>query len=174
MINHIRTLLLNESPFDGDTLPPGEEFIDPGFTPYEVPTVYRTLYQAFMPTNGRDRKNFIAYQWLNVLHSPDFSKFVTVPDSRITYLRGTKSVEDFPDTTGDVDFAVAFQNIKSEVTRLNASNTDNLFLGKGTYAAQMTELRDIWNNGTSNFDRMAAALTALLYRFDDRRIRRAA
>ena len=169
MINHLRTIMMNERPYDGATLPPGEELIDPKFIKYEVPVVYRALHRTFIPSDDRDKKNFIAFQWFNIVHSPDFEKFVLVPDDRITYRRDSVNTDLFPDKSPVLDFKSVYNKARNEVLSLDRKDK-SLVKRSGTYIDQMDELRNIWNNSSSNIDRLGAAFTAFLYRLDDVRI----
>lgn len=168
MINHLRTIMINERAISEDTLPAGEELIDPKFVKYEVPVIYRGLHRALIPSDDRDSKNFIAFQWFNLLHAPDFEKFVLVPDTRITYRRD-QNTDNFPNKTSVLDFKTIYNRARTELSTLDRKD-NSLFKRSGTYRGQMDELRNIWNNSSSNVDRLAAAVTALLYRLDDVRI----
>ena len=87
MINHIRTLLLNEDGTGtGFTNQPGDEFVPPNFQAQVLPT---TAAKSMIPLlgEGADRvaKNYRLRQLMAVLHSTELEEFVLQPDPRITY-----------------------------------------------------------------------------------------
>jgi hypothetical protein len=87
VINHARTLLLNESGVSqpvGGLLP---EFIDPRFAPLVVPRYIASIQRALFGS-GADRsyKNAVVHALMTVLHSTEFVDYVKALDSRFTYL----------------------------------------------------------------------------------------
>jgi len=85
MINHVRTLLMNETA-DPGFQEPGEEFIDPTFLPRTVPSS-RLRYRSvlFGATPDRVMLNYRMRQLLPLLHETDLVEFVMEDDERLTY-----------------------------------------------------------------------------------------
>lgn len=88
MINHVRTLLLNQpgtnSPGSGY---PGEEFVPPAFQPKALPSSIVAVHRAlFGDRSDRVLMNWRLRAYLGLLHSNELSEYVTGLDPRITYL----------------------------------------------------------------------------------------
>jgi len=88
MINHLRTLLLNQ-PGSLNVSPTfiGEEFVPAEFNPVIPPLdLQAVLNILFGVAPDRAMLNYRLRQYLTLIHSnPDFAGFVTALDSRITY-----------------------------------------------------------------------------------------
>ena len=93
MINHARTLLLNK---------PGssrlgldfylEEYIDPGYKPVVLPGPLAVLNNILL--GGDDAfNNFRLKQFMAMLHSTEFARYVYDLDPRVTYLWDNSAVE---------------------------------------------------------------------------------
>ncbi len=87
MINHARTLLLNESGANRPT--PGflEEFIDPSFAPVTVPNYIARIQKVLFGENSDSAfRNATVHALMAILHSTEFVDYVKALDSRTTYL----------------------------------------------------------------------------------------
>lgn len=87
MINHIRTLLLNQG---AETKPepdfPGEQFVPETFKPIQLPSsVMRFRNTVFGRNPDRLMLNYRLWQLLMLLHSTELSEYVTALDKRVTY-----------------------------------------------------------------------------------------
>lgn len=83
MINHLRTLLLNEGPDESADL---EQYIDPNFKPLRLPgdaAAFRN--EALRTTWPRDYKNFVATQLCRLAYSSRFAHMLNDLDPRITF-----------------------------------------------------------------------------------------
>lgn len=83
MINHARTLLLNQQVDPGEL---GGEFIPPEFRPVTLPGPLQAVRRLLFGTRPDALKlNYRVAQFLGVLHAGRFSEYVTALDSRVTY-----------------------------------------------------------------------------------------
>jgi hypothetical protein len=85
MINHARTLLLNQDGvgFSGFV---GEEYTPPDFTTVELPSFCRDIRRVLFGDNPDWLMfNYRAYELTTMLASTELTEFVTAFDSRITY-----------------------------------------------------------------------------------------
>jgi len=89
MINHIRTLLLNQpsSAAVSDSFP-GEEYVPPNFVPITLtPDLSKIRDILFGQRPDRAMLNYRLRQYMNLLHSDKFlNQYTVVLDPRITYL----------------------------------------------------------------------------------------
>jgi hypothetical protein len=85
MINHARTLLLNDGEAKPDT--PGEELIAANFSalPWDS-TMLEARRLLFGNNADRIALNFRLRQFMELLHATELRQFITDLDSRITYL----------------------------------------------------------------------------------------
>jgi hypothetical protein len=122
MINHVRTLLLNEN---GATRPAPdffmEEYVDPKYGALTLPA-YLTQARAPLFGAGADiaYKNYVMRLLMTLLHSTEFASYVYALDTRVTYLNrpsvaGT-SIETSATPTNDLALAGA-----AEVTGVPSS-----------------------------------------------------
>lgn len=87
MINHVRTILLNQS---SSTRPgysyPGEEYVPDGYKERAVSIPVRTVRQVlFAAAPDRAMLNYRLRQYLSLIHSSELEEFVLAKDRRITY-----------------------------------------------------------------------------------------
>ncbi|HDL85943.1 MAG TPA: hypothetical protein ENH11_06425, partial [Candidatus Acetothermia bacterium] len=88
MINHARTLLLNESPTNRPAFDDhGEEYIPAAFTAQSLPSYLTRLRSIFLGTRSDPLyQNFRLAQLMGVLHSNDVAReYVLGLDGRYTY-----------------------------------------------------------------------------------------
>jgi hypothetical protein len=171
MINHVRTVLSNRS---GVTALPGEEIIDPTFSAIVIPVEYKSLYDVIFNSNSpvADQNTRMAV-FLSIMHSPDTAKFASIPDPRITYLRASNRINPNPDAfEQSFDISRYIVLLASEINKMMGKGVD-LFQETGQYASSMAELRNIWNQGQSDYERFSSVLYALAFRLDDARVGRA-
>lgn len=88
MINHLRTLLLNEDGrIEADPTKPGEEYVPASYRPVELPQNLKNIHNhLFAPSTDRTYKNLRLQQYLTILHNSDLSDYVTALDARVTYI----------------------------------------------------------------------------------------
>lgn len=92
MINHARTLLLNESPVGRPAVGTcGEEYIPAGFNPQELPGFLASVRSTLLGTFGDPLyQNYRLAQYTAVLHANPYANMVMyLYDQRITYDRGS-------------------------------------------------------------------------------------
>ncbi len=81
MVNHFRTLLLNE-PYLGDNT----EHIPANFTPVRLSAPLDRFYSLLFPSNAsRFYKSFLIHNYLSLIDAAGLNEFVTKVDPRITY-----------------------------------------------------------------------------------------
>lgn len=85
MINHVRTLLLNQDG-DGAAQGPGEEYTPPSYLAAELPAELQKVRDVLFGASP-DRRMLLyrVRQFMAILHSTPLSPFVTMDDPRITY-----------------------------------------------------------------------------------------
>jgi len=92
VINHSRTLLLNESPAGRpDVGTYGEEYIPDGFQPQQLPGFLSIIREHLLGTFGDPLyQNYRIAQYMSILQANIYSVLaVILPDSRITYEPGS-------------------------------------------------------------------------------------
>lgn len=86
MINHARTLLLNQP---GKAYMPGmfgEEYVPPHYTPVSFPSYIITPHKILFGTSpDRAFLNFRAVELLNLIHVTELAEFIYDLDARVTY-----------------------------------------------------------------------------------------
>ena len=86
MINHARTLLLNQS---GRLYTPGmlgEEYTPPDFTPVQLPSYVITPNRIlFGAAPDKVFLNFRAWELLSIIHETELAEFIYALDPRVTY-----------------------------------------------------------------------------------------
>src|SRR5271166_5192327 len=87
MINHLRTLLLNES---SSTIPlpnyPGEEYVPSGFVSAPLPPFLNDVYVLMFGSRpDRAMKNYRLRELMTILHTSELAEFVYALDQRVTY-----------------------------------------------------------------------------------------
>lgn len=84
MINHLRTLLLNEGPADADY--PGEEYVPKDFRTQGLPhELIRIRNLLFGLNPDRAMLNYRLRQYMTLLHTTELEEYVTALDPRVTY-----------------------------------------------------------------------------------------
>lgn len=93
MINHGRTLLLNQPRSVTHYTEPGYEYISPAYTPARLPETLKNIHKIlFGATPDNYFLNFRAQELLSYIHSSDLSVFLTDLDPRITYWPHTSNL----------------------------------------------------------------------------------
>jgi hypothetical protein len=91
MINHARTLLLNDkAAVSSGTL--GEEYVSPAYAPVALPTYLNTARKILLGS-APDRVflNFRIAELLSFIHATELSEFIYALDPRVTYWPNTES-----------------------------------------------------------------------------------
>ena len=143
MINHIRTLLLNESGGLGYPIDyPGEEYVPADYAPVALPAALDGVHAALFGRKDADRafKNLRLRQITTLLHAePTLKEYVSYFDSRVTY---------FPDIKKDLFNYL----LKGPVITLVSRNYD-VVLGDVTTKATSNRIFHTWqckvNSGSS-------------------------
>lgn len=131
MINHARTLLLNQNPETAGADDIGYEYIPPEFKPVAMPTALATVHKILFGSKPDNYfRNYRAHELLSYVHQTELDAFARALDSRVTY---------WP-TTGNAFYGVAkkvfIEQIVGQPTRLNVSGTvfASNAVGKSEYA----------------------------------------
>ena len=160
MINHARTLLLNQARDQTHYSDLGYEYISPNFRPVNLPPALK-LIRGILFGNKPDNyfRNFRCRELLSYIHSSEFDEYIYRLDSRVTY---------WPEI-GNSYFEAAGRRIFITQTRgqprsLNISGNLNAVLANGAATGQYTvELKKTWNDETAPWRfsvRPAGATTA--------------
>jgi hypothetical protein len=163
MINHIRTLLLN-LPRDTWSMTPDqyEEYIDPDYSPVAAKFV---ITDVVMPTGlSRHEKLIRAFSILNLLHRPDYDKYLHMFDPRISYSLDDRRVINAladGDERHRLDSAVFYSYLHSVI--YSGTNMSLLFDCLDFHPDSFAELKKLWMGGETAADRSAAAVLALTY-----------
>jgi len=97
MVNHLRTLLLNESASPGC---PGEQYIDPDFRPLALPPEAATVQHLLLPnTSPRSYRNFVATLLTRVAYQGNFVAELNRLDPRTTLDFSGNLVDTLQDAT---------------------------------------------------------------------------
>lgn len=127
MINHARTLLLNQPGATSQRQDIGEEYIPPTFVPRELPTYLQTVRRVlFGSTPDRYFLNFRARELMQLLHQTELGEFVYALDSRVTYWPENNA----PFFGSDTKISIAPNNGNSSAA-LFVSGSDVADLGGG-------------------------------------------
>lgn len=86
MINHARTLLLNQSANRTNAADAGYEYISPTYKETPLPTTLETIHNIiFGKTPDNYFRNYRARELLSYLHQTELATYVTRLDPRVTY-----------------------------------------------------------------------------------------
>jgi hypothetical protein len=86
MINHARTLLLNQHPDYAGPDDVGYEYIPPTFKPVAMSTPLATIHRILFGSKPDNYfRNFRAAELLGYIHQTELAQFLTALDPRITY-----------------------------------------------------------------------------------------
>lgn len=95
MINHARTLLLNR---DGASRPvPSyflEEYVDPSYAALRLSTALSAFHVTLIGGIDDAAANYRLWQCTRILHSTEFTDYVTALDPRVTYLHDRSIVDE--------------------------------------------------------------------------------
>jgi hypothetical protein len=131
LVNHVRTLLLNQ-PASAET--PLGEYVPPSFRTVVVPLAVqsaRNLLFGLRP--DAMMLDYRLRQYMAMLHSTELAELVIADDPRITYTPGDRSMTDF-------DFAPAILPIGHTVPLFLAGDPPTASDGRMTYAWQIKVL----------------------------------
>lgn len=154
MINHVRTVLLNEvvpSIYDDS-----DEYIPTGFSPIVIPDSLKQTYNKLFGNSNRLSKNHTLAQILTIAdRSSSIYAIVRRRDYRITY-----SIENYSFTEAANDWILAASEI----------DPDSVFRQSGSDDDQV--LYNVWLNAPVEADKSAAVAIALALRLIEYRDRK--
>jgi hypothetical protein len=104
MINHMRTLLLNQNDATGGLQSgnPGAELVDAGFQPQQLPQLLSNVRAAILPTGYTPyQQNIVLAYMMHILHQPELAPYTIAPDTRVTYT-DTAAVDAYLHLAADV------------------------------------------------------------------------
>lgn len=132
MINHARTLLLNQPGATSQRQDIGEEYVPPTFVPRALPGYLQTVHRIlFGSSPDRYFLNFRARELMQLLHQTDLAEFVYALDARVTYWPETAAV--FFSPTSKISIEPGAGNANSA---LSVSGNDAADLGGGKSARE--------------------------------------
>lgn len=86
MINHARTLLLNQSRQQTHYSDMGYEYIPPTFKPIEMPTTLNVVRQILFGAKPDNYfRNFRCHEFLSYIHATELANYIYNLDARVTY-----------------------------------------------------------------------------------------
>lgn len=136
MINHVRTLLLNQSSSQAQSVAfPGEEYVPLGFAPVTLtPGLKRVVDILFGQNPDRAMMNYRLRQYMTLIHGvPILDAHVKTLDSRITYLPSR-------DTT-----LVRASDYTVNVLQIPSGSARTLLLSGDVYSlSDPSRLRHVW------------------------------
>lgn len=155
MINHARTLLLNQTPAEGAAC----EYIPRDYVAKKLPTYLQDIWNIlFGPAADTYARNYRARQLLTILHSTDTDlvEYVVELDPRVTYMPVTDTTCLAAEPTTLVPLHKLMAALEPIVTRdLFYSNEFNLELCERA-----------WVNGKLFTQRLAGLLLAFIYQVE--------
>ena len=166
MINHARTIILNEhnSIAGLATGLPYAEVIDSTFVPFTVPVVLQPFKSNLIPS-GLTISNKLVYVRgiMTLIHQPLFETYIQSFDYRITY-----NLKDDMNKTITFDVSALMTRLDKlfTSTAINSSlfhNPNNI-----TYLSDMYKL---WSNGITPTSRIIASILAYVYKCDQVRVK---
>lgn len=129
MINHVRTLLLNQHPDTAGPTDIGYEYIPASFKPLRLPTALETVHKILFGNKPDNYfRNFRAHEILSYIHQTELDVFTRQFDSRVTYWPQDKN--QFYGAAKQV----LVEQISGQPKRLNVSGT--LFAANATGSAE--------------------------------------
>lgn len=161
MINHVRTIILNEhnSVAGVATGLPHAEVIDPAFVPFAPPTLLQPIHVQLYPSGASIAERLVQTRGImTLLHRPLLEPYIIASDPRITY-----SLIDNLSNTIAFDATLFVSRIERALANMTA--TSALFHNPA-YDAYVTSMYKLWSNGMSSPVRVAAALLAYAYKCD--------
>ena len=180
MINHLRTLLLNEKGSNNPgSLYPLEEYTDPAFTPVVMPYGCMKIWNIIFGTlPDRAYKNWRLYQIGQLSESSDLLKYWYKFDSRITCV-GRKSSDESSSfnrvTVGNllngksVEFTNSDNGVTVDPSQLPKDSEDVGILLSGTMASNesLGQCKSVWKiELTSSVDLQITDLTRTVTYYD--------
>lgn len=145
MINHARTLLLNQSPEAAGPDDTGYEYIPTGFKVIPMSTTLGAIHRIIFGVKPDNYfRNFRTRELLSYIHQTELREFVTKLDSRVTY---------WPETSNAFYGAakkVFVQQISGKQARLNVGGTLASSNAAGRSEYSYTMLLGKRNTGAEN------------------------
>ena len=165
MINHIRTLIANMARDSSHAPDSYEEYIDAEYAPVTAKFVITDLVMP--PGLARHDRNIRVFNIMNILHRPDFMRFMHRFDARIIYsVDDRRVINALADGSerGRIDTALFYNQLHSVIYR--DTNLSRLFDCLDFHPDDFAELKALWMGGETPADRCAAAILALAYRME--------
>lgn len=156
MINHVRTLLLNQLPQPADT--PGVEFVDPTFRPVNLPQWMLDVLVVLLPPGSTDeQRNYRMIAVLRILHQIDLLPYTLMFDPRVTYT--LSDLYDYLDTAPSQIQATQWLD---QFERLDARTgvATQLFGDWSEYTTQLAALRILWYQSAEAVQRLGSFILA--------------
>jgi len=154
MINHVRTLLLNNPPIHGQIV--GDEYIPADFVPIVVSsTIAKVRMGLFGARPQRRTMNYRMWQLMSLLHATELKQFMLEHDQRITYDPGGPSPFD-----AVMDMPSLPEVVEQLEQLLAPSDCDVLFSDEEPYLT----FRNLWKDHDQIAYRLGGLLLAVAYR----------
>lgn len=157
MINHYRTLFLNQSDLGNP-----DEFISPGFQSLTLPIPLQNFYNILFPVGStRAYQQFVEYYVENILYSSNQTQFLTSFDSRITY--DINAIGDYFQSnqllaSSYLNYTTFFQNFYQ-----NSTVIANMF----AYGTQDAKSQSLWTQHFNTMYALAGLFNAYVVKVND-------
>ena len=166
MLNHIRTLLINETAADQALL--STTHVPAQFLPLPVPLPLRGIAQTLLPPALSD-KVAVVDDICVLAHAGELAPYMTRFDARVTYPQAPAAA--FADMLRNIPARVQLTELLRRIGRMPALET----VGRAAftwpaYARDMDDLFRIWTGPTEGVLRVGAL--ALAYAYQLERVRR--
>jgi len=169
MINHMRTLLINER--RSDVLPVSTIYVPTNFTPVSVPAQFSPLHDILYPVGlTLAERVALADNIVTVLHTGEVERYTLRFDTRVTYRDvPDKQLIDLCRTTSPN--ATSLTALTKRLTTTAAVGTaGTLLFNWPRFSDDLRDLSYLWNNKIEGCLRTSAFVLAYLYQLERVRI----
>ena len=166
MLNHIRTLLINEPAADQAAVSPTH--VPSQFLPLPVPLALRGISQTLLPSALSD-KVAVVDDICVLAHAGELEPYMTRFDARVTYAQ--TATAGFADLLRNIPARVQLTELLQRISRMPVLETvGRTAFTWPAYAQDMDDLFRIWTGPTEGVLRVGAL--ALAYAYQLERVRR--
>ena len=167
MVNHVRTLLLNENP--ASLAPYTTIWVDPLFVPVVLPSGIRETYNIVIPPSMTIAEKVLLVDAMMVLlHQGELEPYVLGFDCRVTYLDApSATLADFLTTQGQASLISQVVQAVDQTAVIGTYGAQLFDLPK--FQTDLTNLRTIWSGNQEGTLRFGSLLLALAYQIDNLR-----
>lgn len=169
MINHVRTLLVNETAKTAANI--SSVYTPPNYIPVTVPVEFRTLQAAIFPPGFTLAERITLVDSLMcILHTGELERYSLLFDPRVTYAQTAPAqLIDICSTT--TQLRTALTALLSRLERLPTMGFIHTHLFQWpTYVGPLGDLAQIYTASTEGLLRLGALILAYAYQLERKRI----